>query len=163
MFVLENRLRQEAPRNSPNSSVRVPAIPRHQRKYAPFILSKLHTLFPAPKLQPAHFHALPHSLPHRRNLTLAFPRTCTLLPRSRTKQRKLTPLLSCACARFCRYGGYAANSRTTLTLRDEVDLVLRRSFGRMQVLQRVNFKRVLRNSANPARSRFSGRKRGNAR
>jgi hypothetical protein len=35
----------------------------------------------------------------------AFPVTSALLVRSFAQERKSTPLLSCACARFCRYGG----------------------------------------------------------
>ena len=76
-----------------------------ERQNQPFVSSSLRALFLAENLQPSSFHALPHSFARRKNVTPTFQVTSPLLPRSLAQERKSTPLLSCACARFCRNGG----------------------------------------------------------
>jgi hypothetical protein len=84
-------------------------ISGHTQKFGPFIFSNLRILFPARNLQPSLFHALAHSFAHDRKLTHASPVTSTLFLRSLAQERKSTPLLSTACARFCRNGGWGVN------------------------------------------------------
>src|ERR1700686_3737679 len=71
-----------------------------ERENRPFVLSSLQTLFLAPKLQPPHFHELPHSFTRAQNLTSAFPTTSTLCVRSWARVQYLTPSVSCAPALF---------------------------------------------------------------
>jgi hypothetical protein len=78
------------------------------RRNAPFVFNALRTLFLAPTLQPSSFQEVPHSLKQCQSVTGAFSFACALLLRSWAQERKLTPLPSCACARFRRNGGYPA-------------------------------------------------------
>ena len=95
------------PRRSSSAAATARSLPisGHTQKFGPFIFSNLRTLFPARNPQPSRFHALAHSLTQDKNLTLAFPVTSKLFLRSLAQERKSTPLLSRACARFCRNGG----------------------------------------------------------
>jgi hypothetical protein len=95
----------EAPRSSTNSG--------KTRKNAPFIFSSLRALFPAPQPQTPPLHPLAHSFTHNKNLTLVFPFTSALFLRSFAEERKLTSLLSCACARFGEYRGWQRNPSET--------------------------------------------------
>jgi hypothetical protein len=79
-----------------------------ERRNAPFVFNALRTLFLVPKLQPSSFQEVPHSLKQSQSVTGAFSFTSALLLRSWAQERKLTPLPSCACARFHRNGGYPA-------------------------------------------------------
>src|SRR5579862_2018996 len=95
------------PRRSAVAAAAVPFLPIscHTPKIAPFVLNNLPTLFPARNPQPSRFHALAHSFTREKKPTLVFPVTSKLFVRSLAQERKSTPLLSNACARFCRNGG----------------------------------------------------------
>jgi hypothetical protein len=80
------------------------------REHRPCTFSSLRTPLPAQKRQPSCFQKHAHSSICCRNLTPAFPCTSTLFVLPFAKERKSTPLLSCACARFCGNGGCAENS-----------------------------------------------------
>src|SRR5579862_4553294 len=67
--------------------------------------SRSRTLLPAQNFQRPYFHPLPDSLPQEQNITPVFPITPALSLRSFAQERKSTPLVSCACARFCRWVG----------------------------------------------------------
>jgi len=73
---------------------------RQESQTRPCVFSRLRTLFSAQVLQAPYFHLLPHSLPQERKVTPAFPARSRLFLRSSAQERKLTPLLSGACARF---------------------------------------------------------------
>jgi hypothetical protein len=103
--------RPSPPRRARLSSTLPPTQAPHssqERENAPFVFSELRTLSFPRKPQPAFSQQVPHSLPHSANLTAAFPITSALFVRSWAQERKLTPLLSIACARFRRNGGYPA-------------------------------------------------------
>jgi hypothetical protein len=67
--------------------------------------SRSRTLLPAQNFQRPYFHPLPDSLQQEQNITPVFPITPALSLRSFAQERKSTPLVSCACARFCRWVG----------------------------------------------------------
>ncbi len=97
-------------RGASSAAARIFARFDHERENCrPFVLSSLRTFFPAVPPQTSRCHPLAHSLTHRKNITPAFPFTSALLFRSFAQERKLTPLFSCACARFCRKWGYREN------------------------------------------------------
>jgi hypothetical protein len=79
-----------------------------ERRNATFVFNVLRTLFLTSKLQPSSYQEVPHCLKYSENVTGAFSFTSALLLRSWAQERKLTPLPSCACARFRRNGGYPA-------------------------------------------------------
>src|SRR5579862_2097474 len=110
MFVAENRPAQDTALTCrpPNSSVdpRSSTNICNTRRNALFIFSTLRTLFSAPNPQASHLHRVAHSFTSAKNITLAFPFTSALFLHSFAQERKSTPLLSCACARFCRNGGW---------------------------------------------------------
>jgi hypothetical protein len=78
---------------------------RQESQKRPSVFSELCTLLTTQKYQRPYFHSLAHSLQQEQILTPVFPITPALFLRSCAQERKSTPLFSCACARFCRYGG----------------------------------------------------------
>jgi hypothetical protein len=86
----------------------------------PCVFSGLRTLFPFRELQIAFFQQAPNSLTQLQNITIAFSITSAPLVRSFAQERKLTPLPSCACARFCGNGGGAAKFVLDLDCQDSL-------------------------------------------
>jgi hypothetical protein len=74
----------------------------------PFVFNRLQTLWPPQNLQPVHFQSPTHSLTHAKDITSAFPVTSALFLRFFSQEGKSTPLLSIACALFCRSVGGGA-------------------------------------------------------
>src|SRR5579862_8325642 len=111
MFVTKARPQDAALSCRPADSAKGPRSSANfgnTRKNAPFIFSSLRTLFPTPNPQTSHLHPLADSFKYSKDVTPAFPVTSALFPRSFAQERKSTPLLSSACARFCRYVGVCA-------------------------------------------------------
>jgi hypothetical protein len=111
-----------------------------ERRNAPFVFNALRTLFLTPKLQPSSFQEVPDSLKHIENVTDAFSFTCALLLRSLASERKLTRLLSIACALFCKYGGVAAKLRTELDCQQSLLIFARQAHACQPHSQGLRFR-----------------------
>src|SRR5579862_2055987 len=113
MFAAKDRTPQDAAACSRPITLAAPAPisskPRHESQTRSFVSNRLRTPWPAQKPQPAYFQSPAHPFTHKQNITAAFPTTSPLFVRSFAQERKSTPLVSCACARFCRKWGCSEN------------------------------------------------------
>jgi hypothetical protein len=76
-------------------------ISAQERNLTPLFSSKRALSGPPSLRQPLYSQSVPHSSTTAQILTLTFPVTSTPFVRSFAKERKSTPLFSCACALFC--------------------------------------------------------------
>ena len=92
------------PLPSTPSAISVHSLGKERKSTPLFSIQRACFDSPLPR-QTKHLQSVTHSWAQTNNVTPAFSATSLLSLRSFSQERKSTPLLSIACARFCRYVG----------------------------------------------------------